>query len=98
MKLIIKIFKILFLIILFIKPLSANITEDLLKLSDLYNKGILTSEEFSKAKSILLELDEIESADIVKSKTILTDPEKNKSIKKKITKKKITKKKNYKKS
>ena len=54
MNLIIKIFKILFLTVLLIKPLSANITEDLLKLSDLYNKGILTSEEFTKAKSILI--------------------------------------------
>jgi len=93
MHLLLKIFKVLFLTLLLIKPSFATITEDLLKLSKMYDDGILTSEEFSKAKSILLELDEIESADIVKSKTILTDPEKNKSIKKKITKKKITKKK-----
>ena len=88
MKLIIKIFKILFLIILFIKPLSANITEDLLKLSDLYNKGILTSDEFTKAKSILLQIDEIESSEKSKSNEISKDQKKKpKIVKKEVNKK-----------
>ena len=86
-----KIFKVLFLVLLLIKPSFATITDDLLKLSKMYDDGLLTSEEFSKAKSILLELDEIEFSDIDKSKTILTDSEKTKPAKKKITKKVIPK-------
>ena len=88
MNLIIKIFRILFIIILFIKPLSANITEDLLKLSDMYNKGILTSEEFTKAKSILLQIDEIESSEKSKSNEISKDQKKKPKIVKKIINKK----------
>jgi uncharacterized protein YqgQ len=89
MKLIIKIFRILFIIILFIKPLSANITEDLLKLSEMYNKGILTSEEFTKAKSILLQIEEIESSEKSKSNELSKDQKK----KPKIAKKEVNKKK-----
>ena len=89
MNLITKIFKILVLIILFIKPLSANITDDLLKLSDMYNKGMLTSEEFTKAKSILLQIDEIESSEKSKSNKI----SKEKKKKPKIVKKEVNKKK-----
>ena len=37
-----------------IKAYSASITEELSKLNDLYKSGALTEEEFSKAKSILL--------------------------------------------
>ena len=37
-----------------IKVYSASITEELTKLNDLYKSGALTEEEFSKAKSILL--------------------------------------------
>ena len=37
-----------------IKVYSASITEELSKLNDLYKSGALTEEEFSKAKSILL--------------------------------------------
>ena len=37
-----------------IKAYSASITEELSKLNDLYKSGALTDEEFSKAKSILL--------------------------------------------
>ena len=89
MYLIIKIFKILFLIILLIKPLSANITEDLLKLSDMYNKGILTSEEFTKAKSILLKIEEIESSEKPKSNELSKDQKKKPQIvKKEVNKKK----------
>ena len=77
MYLIVKLFRILLLILLFIKPISANITEDLLKLSSMYNDGLLTSEEFTKAKSILLQIKDIQSKEISK------DP---------ISEKKITKK------
>ena len=70
MRSIINILKFLFLIILLIKPLSASITDDLLKLSKMYDDGTLTSEEFSKAKKILLQLDEIESVEIKKSESI----------------------------
>ena len=80
MNLIIKIFKILVLIILFIKPLSANITDDLLKLSDMYNKGMLTSEEFTKAKSILLKIDEIESSEKSKSNKISKEQKKKLTV------------------
>ena len=46
---------IIFLGLLFsIKAYSASITEELSKLNDLYKSGALTDEEFSKAKSILL--------------------------------------------
>ena len=46
---------IIFLGLLFsIKAYSASITEELSKLNDLYKSGALTEEEFSKAKSILL--------------------------------------------
>ena len=92
MRSIINILKFLFLIILLIKPLSASITDDLLKLSKMYDDGTLTSEEFSKAKKILLQLDEIESVEIKKSESIPANTEKVKKIKKKITKKKVNKK------
>ncbi len=41
-------------LLLGIKAYSASITEELSKLNDLYKSGALTEEEFSKAKSILL--------------------------------------------
>ena len=75
------IFKIIFFILLLTKPLLATITEDLVKLTDMYNKGLLTPEEFGKAKSILLEIEKIQ----------LSDDSKEKKIKKKITKKTIKK-------
>ena len=50
-----KLLSILVLCLLFsIKAYSASITEELSKLNDLYKSGALTEEEFSKAKSILL--------------------------------------------
>ena len=89
MNFIINIFKVLFLIILLIKPSSANITEDLLKLSDMYNKGILTSEEFTKAKSILLQIEEIEFSENSKSNELSKDQKKKpKIVKKEVNKKK----------
>lgn len=89
MNFIINIFKVLFLIILLIKPSSANISEDLLKLSDMYNKGILTSEEFTKAKSILLQIEEIEFSENSKSNELSKDQKKKpKIVKKEVNKKK----------
>ena len=89
MNFIINIFKVLFLIILLIKPSSANITEDLLKLSDMYNKGILTSEEFTKAKSILLQIEEIEFSENSKSNELSKyQKKKPKIVKKEVNKKK----------
>ena len=50
-----KLLVIIFLVLLFsINVYSASITEELSKLNDLYKSGALTEEEFSKAKSILL--------------------------------------------
>ena len=62
MNLILLLFRTLLLILLLIKPLSATITDDLLKLSDLFEKGLLTTEEFKKAKSILLKIDKIKTS------------------------------------
>ena len=81
MNLILLLFRTLLLILLLIKPLSATITDDLLKLSDLFEKGLLTTEEFKKAKSILLKIDKIESSNNFKSQ------KKNKKKDKKIVKK-----------
>ena len=85
-----RIFKTLIFILLLIKPLSANITDDLLKLSNMYKDGVLTAEEFTKAKSILLQLKKIETQK-VKEKIEKQKVPKNK--KSKITKKTIDKKK-----
>ena len=85
-----RIFKILIFILLLIKPLSANITDDLLKLSNMHKGGVLTDEEFTKAKSILLELKKIETQE-VKEKTETQKVQKKKNSK--ITKKAIDKKK-----
>ena len=69
------IFKALFLLILFTSISFANVTQDLVKLSEMFKSGLLTKEEFSKAKSILLEIEELETS------------EKKEKIKPKITKK-----------
>jgi hypothetical protein len=83
-------FRILLLTLLLIKPLSATITDDLLKLSDLYEKGLLTIGEFNKAKSILLKIDKIESANdskFQKKPKITKKEKKDKKKDKKIVKK-----------
>ena len=71
--------------LLLINPSIANITDELLKLSKLYKEGLLTENEFKKAKSILLEIEEIS-----KEQIILKSKPKNKEQKKikEITKKK----------
>jgi len=71
------IIRIIFVLFLFISALSASITEDLLKLSDMYKQGLLSKEEFDKAKSILLEIEKIDADQV-------QDPQKKK---KKATKK-----------
>ena len=60
----------------FASSAMASVTDDLVKLSDMFNQGLLSKEEFTKAKSILLKIENIE----VEEKSI-----------KKITKKKDTK-------
>ena len=54
--------RVILFIFLMISPLFASITDDLLKLSEMYKQGLLTKDEFNKAKSILLEIDSIESS------------------------------------
>jgi len=51
------------LIFSFISPLNASITVDLLKLSKMYNEGLLSKQEFEKAKSILLEIETIQTSE-----------------------------------
>ena len=57
------IFKALFLLILFTSISFANVTQDLIKLSEMFKNGLLTQEEFSKAKSILLQIEELETSE-----------------------------------
>ena len=51
--------KYIIIILLICTKLFASITDELTKLSDMYKEGLLTKEEFTKAKSILLEIEEI---------------------------------------
>ena len=74
--------RVILFIFLMISPLFASITDDLLKLSEMYKQGLLTKDEFNKAKSILLEIDSIESSTTDNTK------KKETNVKKKITKKK----------
>ena len=71
--------------------LMANITDELTKLSKLYKEGLLTEDEFKKAKSILLEIEEISNEQIIlKSKPKTEEQKKIKKITKKKTKESIT--------
>ena len=45
---------------------SLTITDQLVKLSDLYTKGLITKDEFNKAKSIILKMEEQQQAKIEK--------------------------------
>ena len=56
--------KIIFILFFFIIcfSVSASITDELIKLSDMYKQGLLTETEFKKAKSILLEIQEIDNS------------------------------------
>ena len=55
--------KVFFFLILLISNALAGVTQDLIKLSEMYKDGLLTQEEFSKAKSILLQIEEIETSE-----------------------------------
>ncbi len=78
------IYRYLIIIFFFCTSLMASITDELLKLSDLYKAGLLTEAEFKKAKSILLEINEITE----KEKKVSTElNNKKKKVLKKITKK-----------
>ena len=63
----------------------STITEQLVKLSDLYTKGLITKEEFEKAKSIILKIKESHQ------EKIKSVPKVKKTIEEKITKKKLPK-------
>lgn len=75
-----------FLIIFFIliTPSISNITDELLKLSNLYKEGLLSENEFKKAKSILLEIEEISKEQLI----LESKPKKKEKKLQKITKKK----------
>ena len=49
---------IFFFSLLFCSEISADITSQLLKLNEMYRSETITEEEFKKAKSILLKMDE----------------------------------------
>ena len=66
----------------FILPLNASITDDLLKLSKMYNDGLLSKQEFEKAKSILLEIETIQTSESKKD-DIKNIPKISKKTKKK---------------
>ena len=71
----------LFLFLFFIPSINASITDDLMKLSKMYNDGLLSKKEFDKAKSILLEIENIQSLEYEEEKNI---PKISKKSKKKI--------------
>ena len=80
------ILKVILFISFLISSSFASITDDLLKLTEMYQQGLLTKEEFSKAKSILLEIENIEKEEQTNKK--ISKKKDKKSIKKnKITKK-----------
>lgn len=74
------------IILFFVTPLMASVADDLLKLSKMYNDGLLSKKEFEKAKSILLEIETIQLNE--NNKEI-----KSKKVKEKVEQKKITHKK-----
>ena len=61
---------------------AQSLGEQLIKLEGMYERGTITKEEFTKAKSILLKMDEDSSERIEKAKEIVT--EKQKEQKKKL--------------
>ena len=82
------ILKIIIFVVFLISSSFASITDDLIKLTEMYQQGLLTKEEFVKAKSILLELEVIEKEEKSQSK-ITKKKDKKPVINKKITSKKI---------
>ena len=65
---------IFFFSLLFCSEISADITSQLLKLNEMYRSGTITEEEFKKAKSILLKMDEskTEEAETKITKEVIT--------------------------
>ena len=65
---------IFFFSLLFCSEISADITSQLLKLNEMYRSGTITEEEFKKAKSILLKMDEskTEEAETKITKDVIT--------------------------
>ena len=87
--------KILFFTILLSSYTLASVTDDLIKLSDMFKNGLLTQEEFSKAKSILLQLEEIEMIEQQeKPKPKISDKKEKETQKKSKIVKKTSKKRN----
>ena len=68
--------KVLFFLILLISNALASVTQDLIKLSEMYKDGLLTQEEFSKAKSILLQIEELETSENTKPTSSKSKPKK----------------------
>ena len=86
------IFSLIFSLIIFTNnSFAVDITDQLIKLSNLYEKGMITKEEFEKAKSIILEMVESQQKKITKAeedkKKAIDKIEKDKKKKQKITKK-----------
>ena len=69
-----KLLAIFFFSLLFCSEISADITSQLLKLNEMYRSGTITEEEFKKAKSILLKMDEskTEETETKISKDVIT--------------------------
>jgi len=73
---------------------AVDVTDQLLKLSNLYEKGLITEEEFKKAKSIILEMVESQQKKIIKAEDdkkeaiekSKKDKKKDQKIKKKVAK------------
>ena len=80
-----KIIKFIFFITFFFNFANANIVEELTSLNNLYKEGAISKEEFSKAKSILLQTNDKEEnkkkVESVKKKKI----EKKEDVKEKVT-------------
>lgn len=77
------------IILFFVTPLMASVADDLLKLSKMYNDGLLSKKEFEKAKSILLEIETIqlnENNKEIKSKKVIEKVEQKKITHKKTSK------------
>tara|TARA_A100001011_G_C14057037_1_gene734492 strand:+ start:591 stop:860 length:270 start_codon:yes stop_codon:yes gene_type:complete len=72
---------ILFLVFLISSSFS-SITDDLLKLTEMYQQGLLTKEEFTKAKSILLEIEDIEKVEKSQNKITKKNEKKLRKIEK----------------
>ena len=78
-----KIIQFIFLIIFFFNFANANIVEELTSLNNLYKEGAISKEEFSKAKSILLQTNDKEE----NKKKVESVKKKKKKKKKKLGKK-----------